>query len=456
MESLLPIPSIAQAVKRFGLGARPGEIAAIGDPRSYVDGQLGDRNAARLEHPTLWPSDEVLRAVERFRQRGKMVDQRKVAPPPARRPRGAANDSAGAIYAHEIEWRMKRAVETATPFAERMVYFWSNHFAIANAGDPPLRAVAGAYEREAIRPHVFGRFADMLLSVARHPAMLRYLDGYSSIGPGSRAGREGKGSFNENLAREILELHTLGVDGGYEQSDVTEFAKALTGWTYSRFSDDDGGRFLFLERRHEPGPVQVLGHTYAGDGPEKAEAVLQDLARSPATARFLATKLVRHVHGDPPAPDLVAKMADAYLQTDTDLAALYRELFASDLSWTTPPRMVVPIFDLLVSVGRAIDWRMSGEEANATCKLAGKEIWNPPSPQGYLEIQSAEELGGELKVRVLWLETFCRRFYRRDGLDVAETVYPGIVDPDLLEHLRALAKNRSLLVFLASPFFQRR
>ncbi len=149
-------------------------------------------------------------------------------------------------------------------------------------------------------------------------------------------------------------------------------------------------------------------------------------------------------------------MADAYLQTDTDLAALYRELLASDLSWTTPPRMVVPIFDLLVSVGRAIDWRMSGEEANATCKLAGKEIWNPPSPQGYLEIQSAEELGGELKVRVLWLERFCRRFYRRDGLDVAETVYPGIVDPDLLEHLRALAKDRSLLVFLASPFFQRR
>ncbi len=195
MESLLPIPSIAQAVQALWSGSASGEIAAIGDPRSYVDGQLGDRNAARLEHPTLWPSDEVLRAVERFRQRGKMVDQRKVAPPPARRPRGAANDSAGAIYAHEIEWRMKRAVETATPFAERMVYFWSNHFAIANAGDPPLRAVAGAYEREAIRPHVFGRFADMLLSVARHPAMLRYLDGYSSIGPGSRAGREGKGQL---------------------------------------------------------------------------------------------------------------------------------------------------------------------------------------------------------------------------------------------------------------------
>ena len=194
----------------------------------------------------------------------------------------------------------------------RLVMFWSNHFCVsANKG--PVRGMAGAYEREAIRPHVLGRFVDMLLAVERHPAMLVYLDNHVSIGPNSRAGLNRGLGLNENLAREILELHTLGVGGGYTQEDVTNLARILTGWTVANLANPVGepGRFFFAPARHEPGAWTVLGKRYGEAGMAAGEAVLRDLARHPATARHIARKLARHfVSAEPPAA-LVARLTPA-------------------------------------------------------------------------------------------------------------------------------------------------
>jgi uncharacterized protein (DUF1800 family) len=167
--------------------------------------------------------------------------------------------------------------------------------------------MAGGYEREAIRPHVLGHFVDMLLAAKSHPAMLIYLNDNQSISPDSVAGiNRGKG-LNENFAREALELHTLGVRTGYTQADVISFAKALTGWTLRPpVTDPDiGGRFVFISRTHELGPEMVLGKIYPDTGLAQGRTVLADLARNPATARHIATKLAVHfVADDPPAaPD---------------------------------------------------------------------------------------------------------------------------------------------------------
>src|SRR5262249_42195680 len=204
----------------------------------------------------------------------------------------------------EAKARIDAALGAEIGFAERLAWFWSNHFCI-NADKVP--ASAGGYEREAIRPFVFGRFADMLLAVESHPAMLFYLDNAGSIGPNSVAGINRNRGLNENLAREILELHTLGVRSVYSQGDVTRFAYVLTGWTIIPTVNDPehGAEFIFNRRMHEPGPQLIVGKTYSDGGVEQGRAVLADLARHPATATHVATKLARHFVADEPPAKLV-------------------------------------------------------------------------------------------------------------------------------------------------------
>ena len=194
------------------------------------------------------------------------------------------------IYLAEAKARYDAALNADIGLVERLVWFWSNHFCVS-ADKGPTRPLCGAYEREAIRPHVLGKFSDMLLAVETHPAMLLYLDNARSIGPNSFAGmRRGKG-LNENLAREIMELHTLGVRTGYTQTDVTNFAKVITGWTIvpPRQDPERGGEFIFNPRMHEPGAADAcIGKTYPEDGFEQGRAVLEDaratIRRPPSTS----------------------------------------------------------------------------------------------------------------------------------------------------------------------------
>ncbi len=203
------------------------------------------------------------------------------------------------VYLAEVEARVAAAVTSDTPLLERLTQFWSNHFTVS-AFRPIVRGFAGAFEREAIRPHVTGRFVDMLLAAEGHPAMLLYLDNALSIGPDSPAGlRQGKG-LNENLGREILELHTLGVDGGYSQQDVEALARILTGWSVSRLNAPDPGNFKFYDRAHEPGPKTLLGRRYAEDGRNEGVTALRDRGRirrrritSPPSSRAISSPTIR-------------------------------------------------------------------------------------------------------------------------------------------------------------------
>ena len=236
------------------------------------------------------------------------------------------------IIQGEAKARFDAASGADIGFVERLVWFWSNHFCISADKIP---AMAGAYEREAIRPHVLGRFADLLQAVESHPAMLFYLDNVQSMGAESIAGINRDKGLNENLARETLELHTLGVRSGYTQDDVTNFAKVLTGWTWINPDDPEhGGEFVFNKRLHEPGEQVVLGKRYADSGVDQGRAVLADLARHPATAQHIAEKLARHFVADEPPPALVGKLAKSFRDSDGSLKDVARTLIAADESWT--------------------------------------------------------------------------------------------------------------------------
>src|SRR5215472_6340174 len=300
----------ALVLHRFGFGPRAGSIAAIAaDPRAALLAELDNSGAGQITNPDLPASGAVNRAVFEFQaeRNAKQKLARKEAeqlamanPGKENTPEAATEQSAKAeevplprqLFLNEARARIDAALDAEIGFVERLVWFWSNHFCV----NQDKTVMAGGYEREAIRPHVLGRFSDMLLAAEGHPAMLFYLDNAQSIGPNSVAGVNRDKGLNENLAREILELHTLGVRTVYTQADVTNFAKVLTGWTILQTAADPnhGGEFVFIRRMHEPGPQTVIGKTYPDQGVEQGRAVLADLARHPATGRHIATKLVRH------------------------------------------------------------------------------------------------------------------------------------------------------------------
>ena len=289
------------AASRFGYGARPGELQTIArNPKTWLLDQLQGPSRLHKEIAELPSSYSVLVAVQDLRrqQRAEKRDD----------PESDAIKTYGRTvrrhYIDQTNARYRAAAETETPFHERLVHFWTNHFAVS-ADKQPIPAIAGLYEKEAIRPNVSGKFVDLLFAVEKHPAMIVYLDNQRSIGPGSSVGkranrrqRKQQVGLNENLAREILELHTLGVDGGYSQQDVTSFAKVITGWSIGgvndrgRFSDGEPGKFEFREAIHEPGSQKLLGNRYSQRGIKQGEAVLRDLASHPSTAHFIAGSMM--------------------------------------------------------------------------------------------------------------------------------------------------------------------
>ena len=287
----------ALALNRFGMGPRPGSIAAIeADPRGALLAELDRAGMGQVEAGALPTSTQAFRTVadaNAERQARRIVatraqKQEKAAAEPsmteaadnetaAKMAAEAVPDPGRQIYLNEAKARIDAAVVAEIGFAERLVWFWSNHFCIS-AGK--IQSMSGAYEREAIRPHILGRFVDMLQAVEGHPAMLFYLDNGASMGPNSIAGINRTRGLNENLAREILELHTLGVRSGYTQDDVIRFANVLTGWTLLPAGDnpEHGGEFTFNRRLHEPGPQKIMDKVYEEAGVEQGRAVLRDLA----------------------------------------------------------------------------------------------------------------------------------------------------------------------------------
>ncbi|MEO5493984.1 MAG: DUF1800 domain-containing protein, partial [Sphingomonas sp.] len=427
------------ALNRFGLGARPDE-SIPSDPKGWLKRQLETfevKPAAFAAVPTrtkvAGELADYLEQQRQMRQQGLGRRQSAAAatppqmaptmtpgtPEPGAKPDDAANDPLKAArrfvggqvrddYAAAVGARITAALTSPTPFAERLTHFWANHFAVS-ADKLQVIGLSGLLEFEAIRPNLTGKFGDMLNAVERHPAMLLYLDQAQSVGPNSMAERFAasrprpggqKLGLNENLAREIMELHTLGVRTGYTQADVTEFARALTGWTVrgigrgpaARLTGTDGtpGEFVFAERIHEPGERTIVGRKYAEGGEGQAQAVLDALAVSPSTAEHVSIKLARHFAGDTPPPALVARLKASFLKTGGDLPSLYKVLIDSPECWVAGPVKFKSPWEWTVSTGRALGLKqMLPLAAVGLLNQLGQPTWKPGSPAGYDDIAAS-------------------------------------------------------------------
>jgi uncharacterized protein (DUF1800 family) len=370
----------------------------------------------------------------------------------------ASHASAATIYREEVTARFEAAQKAENGFAERLVWFWSNHFAVSAAKGPRVRGIAGAFEREAIRPHIFGRFVDMLLAVEQHPAMITYLDNYLSIGPNSSAGsRRGRG-LNENLAREILELHTISVNGGYTQADVVAFAKILTGWTVGEKRESTRGTFTFNPQRHEPGAHRVLGRSYPEGGVQQGQAVLGDLARHSSTARFIATKLVRHFVADEPPTHLVDHVTKTFEKTDGDLAKVSRALIEAPAAWEPPATKLRSPQELLAAMLRATDIQMDGPQLVRLLATIGHRPWSPGGPDGFPDTAAYWMSSSGMRARLDVAAVVARR---AEGNSDPATLVGQIIGPIASEETRsavAAADSRAqgLAILFSSPEFQRR
>ncbi|MBT8421988.1 MAG: DUF1800 domain-containing protein, partial [Gammaproteobacteria bacterium] len=403
------------ANNRFGLGASPGELAPVAKrPAAWLLDQLQGPHRLPPEIKRLRDSASVLVEVQDLRRSQRKMQRSGAEIDPV--------EKYGRIvrghYVQQSAARYATAISTDTPFHERLVHFWSNHFAIS-ADKQPLPAIAGLFEHEAIRPNVTGKFADLLIAAEQHPAMILYLDNQRSIGPNSKLAlranrRQNRQEFglNENLAREILELHTLGVDGGYSQQDVTTFAKVITGWSIGganergRFADGEPGKFEFREIIHEPGRQTLLGNKYAAAGVEQGETVLRDLAVHPSTARFLATKLARHFVTDDPPDALIRKLTEAHLGSGGDLSVVYEALISADEAWEHTHGKYKSPHDFVISTLRAFNHVPDRPQfIVAALDLLGQTPYRPGSPEGWPD--TALQWGGAdaLYKRIEWSNT---------------------------------------------------
>lgn len=388
--------------------------------------------------------------------------------PPALRERFAVSR---AVLGQDIAVRVNLAVSSPAPLMERLVHFWANHFSVS-VGKIGTQVAVGDHEFSAIRPHVLGRFSDMLEAATLHPAMLLYLDQFQSIGPNSPARRrraqrpnaEGPRGLNENLAREILELHTLGVGGGYRQADVTEFARALTGWTVpgigraDRFGEAQPGGAMFVGVAHEPGARQVLGRSYPAGAADQARAILRDLAAHPATARHIATKLARHFAGDTPPPAIVARLESDYLRTGGDLASMTRALIEAPEAWQPGPVKFRTPFEWLVA-----SLRLTGASELPPRRIVGALTqlghvpWRAPSPAGYDDIAASWAGPDALLRRVELAGQIARDAPLDDVISRAETAFPGALgEPTRTQLARAESGRQALALLLVSPEMMRR
>lgn len=479
------------ALNRFGLGAAPWETPGP-DPKRWLTAQMAQFEPRPAPIAALPGSRQILSelAAHYVRLRALRRGERDVSGEAAR-PSETADSTMGpqktapertplmehvratrelmrSRYLEQAVARSQLAVNGPAPFLERLTHFWANHFAVS-ADKLETSGLSGTLEFEAIRPHVLGRFRDLLHAVERHPAMLYFLDQTQSVGPGSRVGlaaanaRRARG-LNENLAREILELHTLGVRAGYTQSDVTEFAQALTGWTVrgvDRAPDPQTGvapGFAFVPRLHEPGTRTILGMQWPQPGEAQAAAVLDYLATHPATARHIATKLARHFAGDDPPAPLVARLEKAFLQSGGDLPTVYRALIAAPECWVPQPVKFKSPWEWTISVQRGLGLREQNKGTVGLINQLGQPIWRPGSPAGWDDIAASWAGPDALMRRVEAAERIAQR--TRDTLDArarAAALFPGALSPATAQAIaRAESPAQGVALMLVAPEFLRR
>jgi uncharacterized protein (DUF1800 family) len=492
------MPDLSQAAlaaHRFGFGPRLGELRAIaGDPRGWVKSQLAPRRALPPQIAALPPAEDDMLAFGRWlvglrlnRGNGQRVEERAERQGISREELRQMSIEEQFVNAFRerasraVSARLEAALTSEAPVHERLVHFWSNHFTVS-AVKPGAVAMPPSFEKEAIRPHVGGRFADMLLASTKHPGMIIYLDNWLSVGPNSQAAQHpnrarripggGRASgINENLAREILELHTLGVDGGYTQRDVQALAAIITGWTYERprlrdlLGNDPGRRtgaevFEFDEDAHEPGPKTLLNRTYPQTGMAQGEAALADLARHPSTARFIATKLCRHYIADDPPRAAIARVERSFVQSDGDLRITMEAVVDSPEAWATPFAKFKRPEEYALSVLRALNIGTLPPGAGIGAIAAmGQHIYRAPGPDGWPDSADSWLTADLVMKRIEFAQALAARVARADvnPIDIAEACLGSTLSSETHVAIsRAESPVQGLAILFAAPELQRR
>jgi uncharacterized protein (DUF1800 family) len=442
------LKAAAIAANRFGYGAKPGELQTIAsDPRGWLKAQLvPDRDG--ISPGTAQSAGRLALFFKAQREQKNNVEM-------------------AALYKTEMHdnFRMDTGIRTlaaaasSNPFRERLAQFWSNHFTVSiQRGD--VLPVAAAFEDEAIRPHVLGSFPEMLQAVARHPAMLLYLDNAQSIGPNSQVGlKQGRG-LNENLAREMMELHTIGVEGGYSQADVTELAKILTGWSIARDNEPDAGTFRYRPMIHEPGAKTLLGRSFPESGQDEAVAAMNDLALRPATARHLATQLARHFVADNPSAPVVKRLGQIYLDSGGNLHAMAAALIDVPEIWSAPLGKIKTPNDLVISAHRAFGLTDAkfADAALGALRQMGQMPFNAPSPAGWPDKAEAWIAPEAMMTRIDWaVATGHKLAGTVDAREVARaTIAPLAGGRTMFQIDNAPSPAEAIALLIASPEFQRR
>lgn len=437
------------ALQRFGLGPKPGALERIGrDPLAALKAELDVPGVGLIGDAGL-PS---YRVAAKQSQKG--------------------FETAESVRRIELRARVDKQLKAEIGFVERLVMFWSNHFSMSINKDEVIRGTIGQLERDVIRKHALGRFSAMQRGVMQHPAMIRYLDNQDSIGPKSEGGQWGAG-FNENLARELMELHTLGSGGGYSEADVANMALVLTGWSYVRgweinqdwadVPDDRPGQFFFRQKWHQPGPITIMGKSYPAGGLAQGEQVLLDLARHPATAQHIAFKLVRHFIVDVPTPEMVDPVAAAFLSSDGDLKATALALISLPAAWSEPLRKIRTPYELAIAQFRALGTSY-GEKTmwafTEPLRAMDNLPWERPAPDGYPDETYAwldpDGVTIRLDTAMLAVDVFGEKL-AEPPLTLARSLYGAALSKDSESALTWLTEKRTgLTVLFMTPEFQRR
>lgn len=412
---------------RFGLGAKRGQFNSIvDDPRGALISELSAPRIALLNNANLPSHVDACRA-------------------------SADSNRSHEIYRAEIYARLTKAAQPAIGFVERLVYFWSNHFNISANSGGPARSAVGEMERNRIRPNVLGNFKRLATSVLSHPAMIHYLQNGMSVGPNSPFGRRNGRGLNENLGRELLELHTVGVSAGYTQDDVVNASKILTGWSvvtpwqaqnsWQGATPATVGQFIFRQNWQEPGTKTVLGRHYSEEGFNQAVRLIETLAVTQETAQHIAFKLVKHFLTDTPTPNLVNPVARAFLQSDGDLPSTYRALINLPEAWTLPLTKFRRPMEMFIAQNRALGFNWTNNEADPLINalgFLGHKPWQWDSPDGFPDDSNYWRTPDAIVSRIAATQMILRRYLERARETEAPlSIARGVLGPNLPNSLQA-------------------
>ncbi len=427
---------VAQAFNRFGLGGRPDD-AIPPDPIAWLNGQLTGTDPLAYASPTTANGLGLVATLNAA---------------PAHTPqRTAAQTAVNKRFSNEQQASLIASISTATPFRERLVRFWANHFAILGSASSVTQTCSGSFVREAIRPYVTDTFVNMLLAVMQHPAMLSSLNNDVSIGPQSQRGLATGAGINENLARETLELFTVGLAAGYTQADVDALAYMLTGWTISYTGPTQG--FIVSADLHQPGAQTMLGQAYPGTLFDAYEA-LTYLGTHPLTYAHIATKLVEHFCSDTPDPNDVAAVVTALSNSGGSLSAAYAAIIGLTSPWMPQTKFRNPQ-DFALAAYRSV----AANPATVASDVAslGQAVWQPTFPNGYSDLGADWASPAQMMLRTNWINLICARFGNVDPNATANTALGALINPATTAMLGRVTKTHDKLTILfCSPDFQRR